>query len=56
MFLEENIGYSWRCSKHPILKNEHLANLKHLQSSMEPLNRKELDDYKSSVSTRSTII
>ena len=28
-FWEENIGYFWRCSKHPILKNEHLANLKH---------------------------
>jgi hypothetical protein len=38
--------------KHPILKNEHLANLKHLQSSMEPLNRREPDDYRSSVNTR----
>jgi hypothetical protein len=46
--------------KHPILKNEHLVNLKHLQSSMEPLNRREPDDYRSSVNTRfarrSTII
>jgi hypothetical protein len=56
MFLEENIGYSWRCSKHQILKNEHLANLKHPQSSMEPLKRREPDDYKSSVNTRSAII
>ena len=39
--------------KHPILKNEHLANLKHPQSSMEPLNRREPDDYRSSVNTRS---
>ena len=40
--------------------NEHLTNLKHPQSSMEPLNRRELDDYRSSVNTksirRSTII
>ena len=35
--------------KHPILKNEHLTNLKHPQSSMEPLNRRELDDCRSSV-------
>ena len=39
--------------KHPILKNEHLANLKHPQSSMEPLYRREPDDYRSSVNTRS---
>ena len=32
--------------------NEHLANLKHPQSSMEPLNRREPDDYRSSVNTR----
>ena len=32
--------------------NEHIANLKHPQSSMEPLNRRELDDYRSSVNTR----
>jgi hypothetical protein len=32
--------------KHPILKNEHLANLK-------PLNRRELDDCRSYVNTRS---
>ena len=56
MFLGKNIGYSWRCSKHPILKNEHLANLKHPQSSMEPLNRREPDDYRSFVNTRSAII
>jgi hypothetical protein len=42
--------------KHPILKNEHLANLKHPQLSMEFLNRRELDDYWSSVNTRSAII
>ena len=43
-----------RCNiKHPILKNEHLANLKHPQSSMDPLNKRELDDYRSSVNTRS---
>jgi hypothetical protein len=40
--------------KHPILKNEHLTNLKHPQSSMEPLKRRELDDYRSFVNTRST--
>ena len=40
--------------KHPILKNEHLANLEHPQSSMEPLNRREPDDYRSSINTRST--
>ena len=39
--------------KHPILKNEHLADLKHPQSSMEPLNKRETDDYRSSVNTRS---
>ena len=39
--------------KHPILKNEHLTNLKHTQSSMEPLNKRELDDYRSSINTRS---
>ena len=39
--------------KHPILKNEHLVNLKHPQSSMESLNRREPDDYRSSVNTRS---
>ena len=33
--------------------NEHLANLKHPQSSMEPLNRREPDNYRSSVNTRS---
>ena len=33
--------------KHPILKNEQLANLKHTQSSMEPLNKRELDDCRS---------
>jgi len=38
---------------HPVLKNEHLANLKHPQSSMEPLNRREPDDYRSSINTRS---
>ena len=32
--------------------NEHLANLKHPKSSMEPLNRREPDDYRSSVNTR----
>ena len=32
--------------------NEHLANLKHPQSSINPLNRIELDDYRSSVNTR----
>ena len=32
--------------------NEHLTNLKHPQSSMEPLNRREPDDYRSSVNTR----
>jgi hypothetical protein len=37
---------------HPILKNEHLANLEHPQSSMEPQNRREPDDYRSSVNTR----
>ena len=42
--------------KHTILKNEHLANLKHPQSSMEPLNRREPDDYKSSVNTRFAMI
>jgi hypothetical protein len=42
--------------KHLILKNEHLANLEHPQSNMEPLNRREPDDYKSSISIRSTII
>ena len=42
--------------KHPILKNEHLANLKHPQSSIEPPNRREPDDYRSSVNTRSAII
>ena len=36
------------------MKNEHLANLKHPQSSMEPLNRRELDDYRYSINTRST--
>ena len=36
--------------------NEHLANLKHPQSSMEPLNRREPDDYKSSVNTRFVMI
>ena len=41
---------------HPILKNEHLTNLKHPQSSMEPLNRREPDDYRSSINTRSAII
>ena len=35
------------------MKNEHLANLKHPQSSMEPLNRREPNDYRSSVNTRS---
>ena len=35
------------------MKNEHLANLKHPQSSLEPLNRIELDDYRSFVNTRS---
>jgi hypothetical protein len=39
--------------KHPILKNEHLANLKHPQSSMEPLNMRGPDDYRSSINTRS---
>jgi hypothetical protein len=39
--------------KHPILKNEHLINLKHPQSSMKPLNRREPDDYRSSINTRS---
>jgi len=34
------------------LKNEHLANLKNPQSSIEPLNRREPDDYRSSVTTR----
>ena len=33
--------------------NEHHANLKHPQLSMEPLNRREPDDYRSSVNTRS---
>ena len=45
-------GTRWNI-KHPILKNEHLANLKHPQSSMEPLNRREPDDYRSSINTRS---
>ena len=35
------------------MKNEHLANLKRPQSSMEPLNRRKPDDYRSSVNTRS---
>ena len=35
------------------MKNVHLANLKHPQSSMEPLNRREPDDYRSSINTRS---
>jgi hypothetical protein len=39
--------------KHPILKNEHLTNLKHPKSSMEPVNRRESDDYRSSVNIRS---
>ena len=34
------------------MKNKHLANLKHPQSSMEPLNRREPNDYRSSVNTR----
>ena len=42
------------------MKNEHLANLKHPQSSMEPQNKREPDDYRSFVNTRfarrSTII
>ena len=38
------------------MKNEHLANLKHPQSSMEPQNRREPDDYRSSVNTRYAII
>jgi hypothetical protein len=42
--------------KHPILKNEHLANLKHPQSSMVPQNRKEPDDCRSLLLTRSAII
>jgi hypothetical protein len=33
--------------------NEHLANLKHPQSSMELLNRREPDNCRSSVNTRS---
>jgi len=33
--------------------NEHLTNLKHPQSSMVPLNKREPDDYRSSVNTRS---
>ena len=33
--------------------NKHLANLKHPQSSMEPLNRREPNDYRSSINTRS---
>ena len=32
--------------------NERLTNLKHPQSSMEPLNRREPDDYRSFVNTR----
>ena len=40
-------------NKHPILKNQHLTNIKHPQSSMEPLNRREPDDYRSSINTRS---
>ena len=32
--------------------NKHHANLKHPQSSMEPLNRREPDDYRSSINTR----
>ena len=36
--------------------NEHLANLKHPQSSINPLNRIELDDYRSSVNTRFAMI
>ena len=32
--------------------NEHLTNLKHPQLSMEPLHRREPDDYRSSVNTR----
>ena len=39
--------------KHPILKNEHLTNLKHPQSTIRPLNRRELDDHGSSNNTRS---
>ena len=39
--------------KHPILKYEHLANLEHPQSSMDPLNRREPDAYRSYVNTRS---
>jgi hypothetical protein len=35
--------------KHPILKNKHLVNLKHPQSSIEPLNRREPNDYRSFV-------
>ena len=42
--------------KHSILKNEHLVNLKHPQSSIEPLNRIEPDDYRSSVNTRFAMI
>ena len=34
------------------MKNEHLAKLKHPQSSMEPQNRREPDDYRSSINTR----
>ena len=52
-------GTRWNI-KHPILKNEHLTNLENPQSSMEPLNRREPDDYISSINTRyarrSTII
>ena len=39
--------------KHPILKNEHLANMKHPQLSMGPLNKREQDDYISSINARS---
>jgi hypothetical protein len=42
--------------KHAILKNEHLANLQHPQSSMMPLSRREPDDYRSFINTRSAII
>ena len=35
------------------MKNKHLANLEHPQSSMEPWNRREPDDYRPFVNTRS---
>ena len=39
--------------KHPILNNEHFTNLEHPQLSMEPLNKREPDNYRSSINTRS---